>query len=1176
MPGTENRKHTFIKKPLKHWGTGLCLVLALSLWIGLPSRLPQGEIELLNDRTSQITGVEFLRSSIPAMYLDGNGQLIGLADNGIDRGDLNNLPLDLRADPGSRVRIAYLQSVVDNVAPQDTNGHGTHMAGTIVGSGAASGGKYRGIAPGASLYVQALTNARGGISVPENLASLFGEAYSAGVRIHVNGWGEQVNRYGARTRAIDRFVFEHPDFLAIFSAGNAGPEHGTLTTEANSKNALIIGAGQSPRPAFSADAADATRISRASSGGPTADERIKPDLIAPGSAIVSVASTLVERSNFAPNPQYMVLGGSSMAAAVTGGSAALLTQYLQEKEAGQKPSAALLKALLIQGARKTGTDINRYGFGMLDLTTTVLSLQHRQMQWSDEDTSLFQSDARDYYYTVSDADSAFTATLVWTDPVLSVGEGLVNDLDLQVIAPDGSVLYGNDDRGRGVRDAVNNVEQVVIPAPAAGNYTVRVTGTAVQTEKGQNFAVAYGQNVSSGTVRTSQGGTLTLTDGRSLSLNDRKVVYSRDGRLINGVRPETGSQAYWTADTLYIVCDQWEEEGVQLLADDTGMLITSISSLVRSGGYYVDEYWLGTQQRKVLYNEEARDIEEVPDGTGIKAIINPVNQTLYQVEMKGNEILGQIGRIDSENGLLYLQGSEEGFRIASTTAVYYTNTEVSGAPEARPFGYMNRSTVSALIPGMPVRLLIEAKTRQVYVIEAERPTLFAPIEQIDTERHTVHFADVGTLFLSEQAQIENDGASLTEAELTPGQWVGGVVRGADNGGRELISLQVINRFLWGKILYFSDSSRTVYLLDQHNQMRDFKLREDALVMRGRAEIGTEAVSEGAWVRVVINSRGTIDRMDIATGVREETVVLADYNPTQRTIQLDDDAQYVVRDTTLFVRDGKVVSAENMVRGETLKITVLPGSTRSDMYLARVEIEANSGQDRLFSKLEAHYLQDKVVVVGVSAGRTIHIYRTDGSWQRVETDEKSGAFAVLLERQENEKNLVISAQNGLTGEVDVQRVEIQEMQTAPSAHSFSDVAGSLYREEILVLKEEGILSGYPDDTFRPGEPINRLGFLTLLVRATGEVDVSLENIMQFQDVADVPWWGLSVVNTIGQRGWTSGFADHCIHPLDYLRARDVRELLLNCEGGRELQMPLFQGAYLTREEAAAVIFRLRHR
>jgi len=214
----------------------LLLILLLPLLLsGAASDRPA--VQFLSDRAADITGARPL--AVPGFIvpggLTGKGEMVGLADSGLDAGSTSDIHPDLASTPNQMPRVVMLKSWAGRAKADDPLGHGTHLAGIIAGSGAASDGQYRGLAPGASIYFQGLLNARGEIAAPEDLTRLFQPAYEAGVRVHVDGWGGGLNSYRAAAGQIDSFVRQHPDFLPVFGAGNNGPVQGSLTAEANSK-----------------------------------------------------------------------------------------------------------------------------------------------------------------------------------------------------------------------------------------------------------------------------------------------------------------------------------------------------------------------------------------------------------------------------------------------------------------------------------------------------------------------------------------------------------------------------------------------------------------------------------------------------------------------------------------------------------------------------------------------------------------------------------------------------------------------------------------------------------------------------------------------------------------------------------------------------------------------------
>jgi hypothetical protein len=130
---------------------------------------------------------------------------------------------------------------------------------------------------------------------------------------------------------------------------------------------------------------DADQVVAFSSRGPTQDDRIKPDVVAPGTFILSTRSTRLAPNNFAwkaypPNKSYFFMGGTSMATPLTSGAVGLIREFLRKERGLANPSAALLKATLLAGAQRlpktapAGTIADPHqGFGRVNLDRSLKS-----------------------------------------------------------------------------------------------------------------------------------------------------------------------------------------------------------------------------------------------------------------------------------------------------------------------------------------------------------------------------------------------------------------------------------------------------------------------------------------------------------------------------------------------------------------------------------------------------------------------------------------------------------------------------------------------------------------------------------------------------------------------------------------------------------------------------------
>ena len=317
-------------------------------------------------------------------------------------------------------------------------------------------------------------------------------------------------------------MYKHRDMLVCFSAGNEGTDGdangridpGSITPPATAKNCLTVGACENLRPTkaltygsafgFPAEPIRSDRMANNADGmvafssrGPVHDGRIKPDVVAPGTYVLSARSRATSSTGWelSSDALYMYDGGTSMATPLVAGCAAVIRSFLRKAHDLRKPSAALLKALIINGARDlTGQYLpseadslpnNSEGFGRVDVQAVVGPYgAGEQLVFWDEGQALDVGEVAEQSVVVSPGAKLFKATLVWTDPP---GEGLQSDLDL-IVSAGSQERHGNMPANAAEFDRVNNVEQVVWENPPAGSLAVKVTAHRI-TSTPQNFAL---------------------------------------------------------------------------------------------------------------------------------------------------------------------------------------------------------------------------------------------------------------------------------------------------------------------------------------------------------------------------------------------------------------------------------------------------------------------------------------------------------------------------------------------------------------------------------------------------------------------------------------------------------------------------------------------------------------
>ncbi len=1092
------------------------------------------ETELLNDRTADIIASNILLAPglLTPSGLSGKGQIIGIADSGLDKGSISDLHPDLQSEAGKMPRVAMLKSYAGRSLPDDPIGHGTHMAATIAGSGNASAGKYRGIAPGASLYFQALLDQAGQLKLPEQIGELFRPAYEAGVRIHVNGWGGGSNAYSSRSAQIDQLVYSFPDFLPVFGAGNNGPGKASLTTEANSKNALTIGCSQLPRPAFGPEARYAEQIAASSSRGPAADGRIKPELLAPGSAVVSACSRLLE-SNYAPNPNYTLMGGSSMAAAVAGGALALLSEYLELDRQMSRPSSALMKALLINGARTPGGfPSNEEGFGILDLAGTVLALQEGSFQIIDNDNGIDNGESVRYQARLTEGGRDFKVTLAWVDPPAAPAskQTLLNNLDLIIEDPQGRIFYGNDFRGQGQADTANNVEQIHIKDAVPGEYKITVRGTRL--DRPQKFALVYGQALKHDIISSRQGQILKLSQGEQKDTSGLQLFKLSNGRMQEQTAeiPE-GSDYYSIGQKIYIVSRSWLARGVQVLSEGLGYtekLLLEMDKQLREGGFFIDPSLTG--EGRILLNKiPVNDSTIIPPGSEVNALINPSQQTIWQLKAAYEEVGGFIETLDPEQRELKLLHDERNYRIAEHVVISYLDRFLDCDPVDAPYGTEQVARLENLAPGLKVSLTLSPSKQEIQYIKVERELVLGQAAEVDAKEGEIKLESGQSYRLFPGNTIIKDQQPGKLEEVKTGDHIAALLL---NGTSNILHLLVSSEVYYGRVLFYSEREKMLYIQESKANSSSFRkvpLDTQTEIFHSGLQAGVLSLLPGSWVRVInCPDQDKAWRVDAVYSAREDSSYFSAYDPVRQTVNLQDGSILSISRYTQIIKGSYNISPQMLIPGEKVNIVTLAIAGSSNEFLARLEVEVAPGTASPQLEAKAYVLNGILILQGWSSSPLVYIYRSDVGCIPLEVGA-DGSFSQLFKMKEDEHEVTLLTIEHSGGAIKGLSLPLLSFAPEEAGKEFSDLAGHPWEHEIKKLLEAGIISGYEDGSFKPEKPISRAEFICLLARAQGwDIGESREQ-NYFSDNREIPWWALGAVYAAQEQEIIKGYPDGSFRP-----------------------------------------------
>ena len=417
--------------------------------------------ELENSTGTTLHRSNTINTTIPGgPKYDGTGVVVAVGDGGY-----------IASHPDMRNRLTTSGTAAD---------HATHVCGIIAGAGNIDP-LTKGQAPGAEII------SKNGHSDITGMSDLY---TNKKVRVTNHSLGESCNAgYTANARTADLQVVTYPSIFNVFSAGNSGSTD--CSYGAGSAWGNITGGYKAGKNSITVGNLSRTDvIAGSSSRGPSKDGRIKPDICAKGTSVYSLA----------PGDGYANMSGTSMASPGAAGCFSQLIHAYRDLNSGADPKLGLLKGIVLNTADDLGNigPDYIYGWGRINVRNAYNVIKEKRYASGTIDNAATKT----HQLTVPANVKELKVMIYWADPAAATGvsKALINDLDITLTDPSNktfepwllSFAASAAELSKAAtngKDRRNNMEQVSIENPAAGNYTVNVNGFQVPTGPQEYFVI---------------------------------------------------------------------------------------------------------------------------------------------------------------------------------------------------------------------------------------------------------------------------------------------------------------------------------------------------------------------------------------------------------------------------------------------------------------------------------------------------------------------------------------------------------------------------------------------------------------------------------------------------------------------------------------------------------------
>jgi hypothetical protein len=369
------------------------------------------------------------------------------------------------------------------------------------------------------------------------------------------------------------------------------------------------------------------------------------------------------------------------------------------------------------------------------------------------------------------------------------------------------------------------------------------------------------------------------------------------------------------------------------------------------------------------------------------------------------------------------------------------------------------------------------------------------------------------------AAIKKDFQEVALADVHPGDHIAGILLPDSDS---IIALWAYSDVIYGSVSHYSAGDDNLYLNTPDGGSRIIKLGPETKIYRWDSAVDKKALSGGVWVRIALAEGEDYPRqVDIAETLPGERQTLASYDARSNRIITTGGGEYPVGKLAVITRAGYPILPDDLEPGDVVDISSILGPQPASRVITGLTAREN-GSARPVLTVSSVLQENNYWISGHTTGTKLYLWEGNHLAKKVSLTT-DGRFA--LDYHPGSSGVPVTMVAVGSGSVVGVNLELRGMASVPELR---DITTHWAGPDLQAMAREGLIAGFPDGTFRPGQQVTRAEFTVFLARAFGWYGAA-DDELTFKDENAIPPWARQSIVGASARGIVAGYPDGSFKP-----------------------------------------------